>query len=402
MSGANSKPVFTARATELGISPDILAALQTANIDSFARLTYLTNYQPGQADDSTLFNKVQEIAGRELEDFEKSTVRQLFYEASAVTVGELRQRVERSDSSEPIQIPLVERMHRLENQKQRLVGVHFSVHSEPSNKLVDHYFQMMADKQLTWLPWEKLASKAHELQMNKKDMQLTFDTSGNLKMSKRSIEAECELKGEMQIRQALQRRSLAIDLTGMLQYGEAEKWHEKLFEALTRPAPQHYRQTSMEQCKEADKLLWTKLGEMTRGDVAQHADDTRPVQTAFVQLTSATDVLLLLQPLPAASSSSTKERPSPYPVQHREHSQLAAISEKAKVRKAKARANSPCRTDVLQPQMTILPSPFVSIGTGACANGPQQASGAIAGGTFVGKPNVSRPKRSRSARMTDK
>ena len=220
-------------------------------------------------------------------------------------MSELKQKVERVDSSEPATLPLAERMHRMDNQKTNLSGVHFSVYTEPSNKLVDQYFQMMADQQLVWLPWNKLASRSDESQLNKKDLQLVFDSQGNLKMSKKETEALSDLKGEIQIRQALRRRSLAVDLTGLIDFQIQETWHEKMFECLAKQSPAGYRQTSMEQCKEADKMLWTMLAERTNVKVTAAG---KPVQQEFVALSSSTEVLLLLQPLPAPSNP----RPGPY------------------------------------------------------------------------------------------
>ena len=296
-----SLPVFEQRAKELGVPEDLIDSLKAAHVNSFARLAYLTPYQPGQPGDQVLFDKLEEIATRHLHDFEKACFRQLFYEASAITVSELKQKVERVDSSEPATLPLAERMHRMENQKTNLSGVHFSVYTEPSNKLVDQYFQMMADQQLVWLPWSKLASRSDELQLNKKDLQLVFDSQGNLKMSKKETEALSDLKGEIQIRQALRRRSLAVDLTGLIDFQIQETWHEKMFECLAKQSPAGYRQTSMEQCKEADKMLWTMLAERTRGNVKVTAAG-KPVQQEFVTLSSSTEVLLLLQPLPAPAN----------------------------------------------------------------------------------------------------
>ncbi len=67
---------------------------------------------------------------------------------------------------------------------------------------------------------------------------------------------------------------------------------------MSKPPPTGYRQTTLEQCKEADKLLWTKLSEATRGDVKVEAGGARPVEVHFIQLTTTPDILLLLQPLP--------------------------------------------------------------------------------------------------------
>ena len=79
MSGANSAPVFEQRAKELGVPEDLIDSLKAAHVNSFARLAYLTPYQPGQPDDQVLFDKPEEIATRHLHDFEKACFRQLFY-----------------------------------------------------------------------------------------------------------------------------------------------------------------------------------------------------------------------------------------------------------------------------------------------------------------------------------
>ncbi len=154
-------------------------------------------------------------------DFEKADIRQLFYEASAISIAELKQRVESVEfSSEPVTLPLAERIHRSEAQKLRLTGVNFSVHSEPSNKLVDQYLMMISDQQLLWLPWQMLASRNEELQTSKRDMHLVFGSQGNLNMTKKETEAMSDLKGEIQVRQALKRRALAVDLTGIITFQE--------------------------------------------------------------------------------------------------------------------------------------------------------------------------------------
>jgi len=52
MSGANSNAVFRRRASELGLGDELLDSLDGARVNTFARLAYLTTYQP---DDSVLF-----------------------------------------------------------------------------------------------------------------------------------------------------------------------------------------------------------------------------------------------------------------------------------------------------------------------------------------------------------
>ncbi len=188
-------------------------------------------------------------------------------------------RFEKDDSSELSQIPLAERMARLEQQKTRLPGVHFSSETEPSHKLVDLVFQMCQDQQVAWLKYEKHVSRAIEITSSKKEMHITFDAGGSLKLSKKLEAPGTELTGEIRIRQALSRRSRAFDLANLCGYSQMEMWHEKLFEILQRHPPNHCSPVTMQQIREADKMLWKKkLSEAKGGGVVQRSDGTRPVQ----------------------------------------------------------------------------------------------------------------------------
>lgn len=138
-------------------------------------------------------------------------------------------------------------------------------------------------------------------------MHITFDTSGSLKLSKKVDTPGTELTGEIKIRQALSRRSRAFDLANLCGYSQMERWHEKLFEILQRPPPNHCSPVSMQQIREADKMLWKKLSETTRGGVTEKPDGTRPVQEQLLLLFNDPEVQYQMLPLPKPAS-----RPGPY------------------------------------------------------------------------------------------
>ena len=137
MAGMDSEALFKARAIDIGIAEPLLQSFLDANITSFSRLAFISSYQPGQADDTPLVTAANRVAGRDLEPGEMAAVRHLFFEASAMAVAELKQRVERVDTAEPQRLPLAERVARLERQRERLQGISINIYSEPSYKLVD-------------------------------------------------------------------------------------------------------------------------------------------------------------------------------------------------------------------------------------------------------------------------
>ena len=75
-----------------------------------------------------------------------------------MAVAELNGPVQRDDdASEPSEMPVPERIARLEAQKVRYPGLHFSS-EEPSHKFADKIYQMATDQLLEWLPWDQLTS----------------------------------------------------------------------------------------------------------------------------------------------------------------------------------------------------------------------------------------------------
>ncbi len=211
------------------MSADLLTAFNTANLKTYGSLAFVCPYQPGQTDEAPLFDAIEALIGR-VTAGEKIPIRRLFFEAHTLALADLKTRFEKDGTSEPSQIPLPERIARLEQQRGRLQGVHFSSETEPAHKLVDLVFQMCQDQQVTWVPWEKLTSRANEITLSKKEMHITFDSSGSLKLSKKLDTPGTELTGEVKIRQALSRRARAFDLANLCGYSQMERWHEKLFE----------------------------------------------------------------------------------------------------------------------------------------------------------------------------
>ena len=296
--GLDSEASFKSRAAEVGMSDALLTLFTNANLKTYGSLAFVCPYQPGQTDETPLFDAVETFVGRALTAAEKIPVRRLFFEAHTLALADLKMRFEKDDTTEPAQIPLAERMARLQQQKARLAGVHFSSETEPAHKVVDMVFQMCQDQQVVWIPWEKLLSRASEITSAKKEMHITFDSHGSLKLSKKLETPSHELTGEIKIRQALSRRARAFDLANLCGYAEMEAWHEKLFEILQRPPPNHCSAVTMQRAKEADKMLWKKLSEATRGGVTQKADGTKPVEAELQKLFNDPEVQYLVLPLP--------------------------------------------------------------------------------------------------------
>ena len=304
--GLDSTASFKARALEMGMSEALYNLLKDNGVSTYGAFAFICPYTPGQGDETVLMDATEAVIRRVLTAAEKIVVRRLFFESHTMALADLKQRFEREDTAEPTRLPMPERIARLEAQKVRLPGLHYSSETEPSHKLVDTVFQMIPDQQISWLPWEKPTNRASESLSSKKDLQITFDASGALKLSKGQNDQVGAISGEIQVRQALQRRARAFDLAHICSYQVMEAWHERLFEVLQREPPANCSRVTMQQAKDADRMLWKKLAEQTRGSVAQQPDGSKPVEAALTMLSLDPEVNFLMMPGPRSN------RPGPY------------------------------------------------------------------------------------------
>ncbi|CAK9023436.1 Uncharacterized protein (Fragment), partial [Durusdinium trenchii] len=176
-------------------------------------------------------------------------------------------------------MPVAERNARLQEQQNRLKGIHFSPETEPSHKLVDLVCQMSTDQTLEWIPWEKLTSRASEVTHTQKDLKLAFDATGSLKVAHKDQTPDAAVTGELKVRQALNRRSRAFDLAKLCSFTRMEEWHERVFEVLQKEPAANAMPVTLQQVREADKTLFKKLSEKTRGRLTQAPDGTKPMDT---------------------------------------------------------------------------------------------------------------------------
>ena len=86
-----------------------------------------------------------------------------------------------------------------------------------------------------------------------------------MKVAAKMQSPDANVTGEMRVRQALNRRARAFDLAQLCAYTTMVAWHERIFEVLQKEPAPNAMAVTMHQLKEADKMLFRKLAEKTRG-----------------------------------------------------------------------------------------------------------------------------------------
>ena len=90
-------------------------------------------------------------------------LRRLWYESHAVSLSDIRARIETTEDSPAIRLPTPERASRLASQQIRLAGVLIEGPLEPSHSLIDYVFGLKEAETLRYVDPAKCTSRAMEL-----------------------------------------------------------------------------------------------------------------------------------------------------------------------------------------------------------------------------------------------
>ncbi|CAJ1337969.1 unnamed protein product, partial [Effrenium voratum] len=261
-----------------------------------------------EASDQPLMDHLRGILGAAPSGAAASSYCRLYFESHALSLQDLKSRLERSESSEARVLPLAEKMERIRQQKQRLQGLIWTPCTEPSNALIDKVCQQMDDGCVAYLELSRCTSRQQETLNEKHDHQLRLDSSGALKLKKQRVD-DSPIHGETKLRQAFLRRSLAYDLANIASFTVLETWTNRLFEKMDEAQPSGFRQVSLEQALACDRVLWTRVADATRAKLAADPVAGKPFDKAFEEWSRHPEVLCYLSPLPQATSSRPKQAP---------------------------------------------------------------------------------------------
>ena len=311
----DSNAAFKERALEIGVTADEVTALATGGISTFSQFAFCCAYQPGAQSDDALFDHLENVLGTRPAGASASNFRRLFFECHAMALKDLQSRLERSDTSEVKILPLAEKVQRLEDLRRRFPGVMLSPSLEPSHTLIDKAVHQAEENCVRLIELVNCTSREQEIKSEKTTAQLSFDSKGAIKVTKHQEVTECSIQGDIRLRAAFTRRSLAYALAGIASYEILEGWTQLLFDRVCQEPPSGYKHISIEQIVSADRHFWVKVSEKTRSKIHTTVGGEKAVDAAIKELSHHPEVQFHMLPLPtygSAAGSSNDTRPGPY------------------------------------------------------------------------------------------
>jgi hypothetical protein len=202
---------------------------------------------------------------------------------------------------------VAERADRFKILQAQLSGLTLTGELEPSNLLIDKLVEMEDSGELRYIKWEECTKRLQEMNGVKKDEMWKEDGEGRLKRVSIPGEDKADLKDHLMLRYALQRRGVALEIARLMSFKVHEKLINFFFEELARDSLPGYAQVTLEQVRRADKEVFMRLAEKTRGGIVQAAGDERPLDCFVDGIISEPRICALLFPLQGHSRSSGSE-----------------------------------------------------------------------------------------------
>ena len=240
-------------------------------------------------------------------------MRRLLHESYSMTAAELKQSVERQEDQSIKRLAQPECADRLAKQQARLSAIQIRGNIEPSDPLVDLAVSMREENPISYIEPSAATSKEQEvLSKPKEDKHVSF-VDGLLRIKNTANKIEAELGSDLLLRYALTRRGLALDQVNLVRFSLHDAWVERLMEVRHTAAPAGYSVVTHQRILNADRKLFVKVAEATRGGVQLQAPGP-PIDDIWGDMCNHPDVAHLLQPLPGPSTSKPDPiyRPHPY------------------------------------------------------------------------------------------
>ena len=141
---------------------------------------------------------------------------------------------------------------------------------------------ILATGQVKYIAWSKCTTSRAELLEIAEVQHLALGPGGTLMKAAEPEGPDCDVSTDLLVDCALQRRSLAAEISGLCEYAVMQLWHETLKEALLAEALPGYCRVSYAQLVHADRELWNMVAAKCRNGCKQvGVDGTIAFQNVF-------------------------------------------------------------------------------------------------------------------------
>eukprot|EP00971_Amphidinium_carterae_P235470 4672905-Amphidinium_carterae.1 len=303
MALVDSKAAFEERARQMAIPDPVIETMASKGWTTFATYGFSSTYQPGQSDDSAFVKTVLEpVLGQDLL-VHAPKLRRLLFEAYTACAAEMKGRMGKGKTEEPVSMPMSERNARTQKLRRRLPGLPMELHYEPSHQLVNSMAYMVdAEATIRYAEWEKCTSREEEIRGERR--------SKDSKPDDRK-EYRTNLTSDLRVYLALHRRGVAAELGILMSYEDHDILVQLLMTELLREPLYGHHAVSHDQLRRADAEAWKVASSLITAGLQPDPQGRLPAGLAMRRAAEDGRVLRLLSPLPMSAPAKRSTSPPP-------------------------------------------------------------------------------------------
>ena len=293
------------RMADMGMSDRAKRQLLTSNLDTLGKLAFSIG-QPGQPLDQAAFDTyAANTLGAMYNAGDTSILKRLIFEAHTMVLGQLRELVADPNIASSRKLPAVEREHRMQQLRGRLIGVLIEKQMEPSHELLELMMQQKESNQLSYVNIERCSSREWEVTMGKNKKQISIDPQ-HLTVKEQSSIPDQAHSSELQAFEALRRRGLAMEFADMCSWDVHERYLQDLTSHLRMDAPPGFSRPTLGQVLKADRQVFMHMIR-TGVQLKRLPNNELDMDTAILRALQSYEVGFHLLPLPKASAASSTD-----------------------------------------------------------------------------------------------
>eukprot|EP00435_Cladocopium_sp_Y103_P058609 s1613_g20.t1 len=262
------------QAAQLGLHLDFVNGLKRDGLNTLGKLAFSCG-QPGSAATEANIRAILTTAAptRAITVGDLATMRRLIFEAQTSVIAQSRALADPSADPMTHKLPQAERMARISDQRARLTGLNLEGPMEVAYGVYDVVSGMMQADALRYLHPAKCITRMQEITMAKPPKELRLDATGQGIMVKDvQGDQQCAVSTELDVMEAMTRRSLAFDVVGLINYEVFQKWIHHLFQVMRQAAPPGFKQPNITQLLRADRQAFVRMQELTREGIKCEAE----------------------------------------------------------------------------------------------------------------------------------
>jgi hypothetical protein len=317
----DSEATFIQQSEEAGLTRPWIDALRDNGLATFAKLSFAITSPGTVATDEQVNRFLNTLRGGAAATIaELAAFKRLLFESQTLMMHSFKSTA-KGDEATPKRMAPPERDARLERQRELLRGLDIKGPLEPAHALYDICAAMIERNEVSYINPNRCLSRQQELMGSKPEKEIQLDaTKTSLVVKEQQSHSEINISSDLALYQALQRRTLAMDLTGLASYEVMRKWVDRLFALYAQAPAPGFQKVTQAQLLRADRQAFVRISEQFTGSLKSFAGAGKPLDALIERLESDMTVTYFMLPIPAGhgqSGSSTdkgdkdKKRPEP-------------------------------------------------------------------------------------------